>query len=252
MKKFKQHLLAALLAVTPFVCASPAFAQDLDAIKKNISQNIKKQVPTWPGVEEVRKTPIEGIYEIRLGESEIMYADQTGSYLLSGEIFDLSNMRNLTQDRISELTAVDFKDLPLQDAIVIKRGDGSRKIAVFEDPMCSYCHRFEQQLQTVDNVTIYVFLYPILSPKSHEMSKNIWCAADSKKAWLDWMLNKTAPADAAADCDAALLTRNVEFGRKHKIDGTPAMIFEDGSRIPGAVGPEMIEMQLQRIDADKK
>lgn len=250
MKKFKKHLLAALLAVTPLMYASGVQAQNLDTVKQTITKSLHEQVPTWPRVEEVKTTPVNGLYEVRLGDSEIMYTDASGHYIIIGEMMDLKNMRNLTQERVSALTAIAFKDLPLQNAITIKRGDGSRKIAVFEDPQCGYCHRFEQQLQTIDNVTVYVFLYPILSEKSHEASKNIWCAKDPQKTWLDWMLNKTEPK--AVDCDIAVLQQNVEMGRKYKIEGTPTIIFEDGSRIPGAVDAEAIEMQFQRIQADKK
>lgn len=249
MKKFKQCLLTTLLAATPFLCSQPALAQNLDKVKEEINKTLQEHVPAWPQVQEVKKTPIDGLYEVRLGETDIMYSNASGSYIIMGDMLDIKNMRNLTQERVGELTAISFDKLSLQDSITIKRGDGSRKIAVFEDPQCSYCFRFEQQFQTIDNVTVHVFLYPILSEKSKELSKNIWCAKDPQQAWLDWMLKKSTPK--AVDCDASVLERNVAFGRKYKIDGTPSMIFEDGSRIPGAVDPEMIEMQFQRV-YDKK
>jgi thiol:disulfide interchange protein DsbC len=80
------------------------------------------------------------------------------------------------------------------------RGNGKRKVAVFEDPNCGYCKRFERDLQNVDNVTVYMFLYPILSPDSAEKSRNVWCAKDRAKAWQDWMVRDQVPANAAS-CD---------------------------------------------------
>ncbi|MBW3656607.1 MAG: DsbC family protein, partial [Gemmatimonadetes bacterium] len=128
------------------------------------------------------------------------------------------------------------------DAFTIVRGNGKRKLAVFEDPNCGYCKRFERDLQKVDNVTIYMFLYPILSQDSTDKSRNIWCAKDRTKAWMDWMVrDQAAPA---ANCDAAALARNLEFGKKHKITGTPTLIFADGSRVPGAIGAQQVEKLL--------
>ncbi|MBA4112942.1 MAG: disulfide isomerase, partial [Verminephrobacter sp.] len=113
---------------------------------------------------------------------------------------------------------------------------------VFEDPNCGYCKRFERDLQSVDNVTIYLFLYPILSPDSVEKSRNIWCAKDRVAAWQDYMVRDKTPAPAA--CDTSALQRNLAFGKKYKITGTPTLIFTNGSRVPGAIGAQDVEKRL--------
>jgi thiol:disulfide interchange protein DsbC len=122
------------------------------------------------------------------------------------------------------------------------RGNGKRKVAVFQDPNCPYCKRFERDLQKVDNVTVYMFLYPILGPDSSDKSRNVWCAKDKGKAWEDWMLRNQAAA--AASCDTTALARNVEFGKQHKITGTPTLLFLDGTRIPGAIDAPQVEKHL--------
>ena len=122
------------------------------------------------------------------------------------------------------------------------RGDGSRKIAVFEDPNCGYCKRFEREMRNVNNVTVYLFLYPILSPDSAEKSRNIWCAKDRAAAWNDYMLRDKAPDSAS--CDTAALQRNLALGKKHKITGTPTLIFTNGTRVPGAIGAQDVEKRL--------
>ena len=193
-----------------------------------------------PKIDEITRTPF-GMLEVRIG-SEIFYADVTGNYLIQGQAFDLARKENLTQTRIDKLTAVDWKDLPLQDAIKIVRGNGKRQVAVFEDPNCGYCRVVEQNLQKVDNVTIHVFLLPILSPQSVELSKQIWCSADKGKAWLDWILEKK-PATAKSDC-ANPIERNLAFGQKNKINGTPALFFQEGPRAAGAIAPEAIERRI--------
>jgi len=143
---------------------------------------------------------------------------------------------------VNKLSAIDFADLPFKDSFTIVRGNGKRKLAVFEDPNCGYCKRFERDLAKIDNVTVHVFLYPILGGDSPEKSRNIWCAKDKGKAFLDWMLKDVTPPTAS--CDGAAVARNVELGKKSRITGTPTLIFADGTRVPGAIGADRIEKML--------
>jgi thiol:disulfide interchange protein DsbC len=209
-----------------------------------IRKNIAERVPQLKTINEVNKTAIPGVFEVRVNGTDIFYTDAKGDYLIQGELIDTRQRRNLTAERIEKLTAIKFADLPIKDAFTIVRGNGARKLAVFEDPNCGYCKRFERDLQTVDNVTIYMFLYPILGPDSTEKSKSIWCAKDRVQAWQDWMVRDQAPAPAAAMCDTTALTRNVELGRTYKITGTPTLLFTNGSRVPGAIDAKQVDKLL--------
>ena len=133
---------------------------------------------------------------------------------------------------------------PIKDAFTLVRGNGQRKMAVFEDPNCGYCKRFERDLQKVDNVTVYLFLYPVLGPDSVKKSQYIWCAKDRVAAWQDWMLRAQAAGAASAACDTGAIARNVELGRKYKITGTPTLLFVNGARIPGAIDNARVEQAL--------
>ncbi len=209
-----------------------------------IRKNLAERFPQVPKADEIKPGPMPGLWEIRFNESQIIYTDADASYLIQGDIIDAKTKRNLTEERVTKLTAIDFSKLPIKDAFTIVRGNGKRKLAIFEDPNCGYCKRFERDLQNVDNVTIHMYLYPILGADSTEKSKNIWCAKDKTKAWLDWMVRDTAAPVAAATCDISALTRNVELGRKAKITGTPTLLFVDGSRVPGAIGAAAVEKYL--------
>jgi thiol:disulfide interchange protein DsbC len=145
---------------------------------------------------------------------------------------------------VAKLTAIDFAALPLKDAIVYKQGTGARRLAVFADPNCGYCKKFERELAQVKDVTVYTFLYPILGGDSPEKARNIWCAKDNTKVWRDWMVEGMQPPRAMGQCDAGALARNAALGRKHKVTGTPSLVFEDGKRVPGALPPEQIEKML--------
>ena len=212
------------------------------AQEATIRKNLVERLPQLPKIDEVKPSAMPGLFEVRFNESEIMYTDAQGNFLLQGSLFDVKQKRDLTQERIDKLTAIEFDALPFKDAFTVVRGTGKRKVAVFEDPNCGYCKRFERDLQKVDNVTVYMFLYPILSPDSVEKSKNIWCAKDKAKAWTDWMVRDQSPA--VASCDSTVLARNTEFGKKYKITGTPTLIFADGSRVPGAINTQQIEKYL--------
>ena len=237
------HRLA-ILALAAAI-AAPALAQEA-VIRKNLAERL----PDFPKIDEVNKSPIPGLYEVRVG-TEIFYTDEQGNHIIDGSVIETRTRTNLTQARIDKLTQIDFAKLPLKDAIVWKSGTGERKMAVFADPNCGYCKRFERDLNAVKDVTVYTFLYPILGADSAEKSKNIWCAKDKTAAWRDWMLEGTAPAKTMGQCDVAALQRNSDFGRKYRINGTPGIIFEDGKRSPGAMNTAQIEQQLVASRAAK-
>jgi len=235
MKLLKTTLIAATLLTSLGAMAQEAL----------IRKTLGERVPQLPKIDEITPSPMPGLYEIRVNGSEIYYTDAKGNYLFQGNLIDTKQRRNLTEERVDKLTAISFDDLPFKDSFTIVRGNGKRKLAVFEDPNCGYCKRFERDLQKVDNVTIHMFLYPILGADSTDKSKSIWCTKDKGKAWQDWMVRDQAPA--AASCDSAALASNVEFGRKFKITGTPTLIFANSTRIPGAIDAAAIEKQLALV-----
>ena len=234
MKLIKRAALAMLLAAG--LLAATAHAQEA-AIRKTLAERL----PQLGKIDEINKTPMSGLFEVRVG-TELFYTDADGNFLIQGNLIDTKLQRNLTEERLDKLLAIDFSALPVKDAFTIVRGNGKRKVAVFEDPNCGYCKRFERDLQKVDNVTVYMFLYPILGPDSTEKSRNVWCAKDKAKAWQDYMVRDQAMP--AASCDTSALARNLEFGKKYKITGTPTLVFADGTRVPGAIGATQVEKLL--------
>lgn len=223
---------ALMVTTTTLICAQEA----------TIRKNLPERIPQLQKIDEVNKTPVNGLYEVRVNGTSIYYTDEQANYLIEGSLIDTRQRRNLTEERIDKLTSIAFESLPFKDAFTIVRGNGKRKLAVFEDPNCGYCKRFEKDLQKIDNVTVHLFLYPILGPDSVEKSKNIWCAKDKSKSWQDWMLNNQTPK--SANCDSIAIQRNVELGHKYRITGTPTLVFADGVRVPGAIDTKQIEQRL--------
>ena len=213
---------------------------------ERVKAELKKKFPDAP-IDAVRRAGYAGLYEVT-GGGEVFYTDEKTTFLLVGSLIDTKTRENVTEARQRVLSAIDFSQLPLESAVKIVRGDGSRKIAVFEDPKCGYCKRFERDLAKVDNLTMYLFLYPILSEESRQQSAGVWCAPDRVKAWLDLMLRDVVPPAASAKCETPL-DKVVAFGREKRITGTPTVIFEDGQRVPGAMSTAAIEKRLAEAKA---
>jgi thiol:disulfide interchange protein DsbC len=231
---FKNLITRALLAL--LLAAGAAHADEA---------SVKKSVEAWLGgkVESVRKTSLLGLYEVRSG-NELFYTDEKVSLVFDGNIIDTKTRQNLTQERLNKLSAIKFSDLPLEFAVKTVKGDGKRVFATFEDPNCGYCKKLAKELQTMNNVTIYTFLLPILSRDSAEKSRAVWCAADRSKAWNDLMVNGTVPA--AGTCDAPI-EKVLALAQKYNVRGTPTIFLPNGERIPGAVPVAQLEQKLAQI-----
>ena len=230
--------LAAALALLAPVLAPAQAAEPAGKLTNEVI--IKRTLEGQLGgvtVDAVAKTPYLGLYEVRTGNG-ILYTDEKMNYIFSGNIIDGKSMQNLTEKRLRELSAIKWENLPLDAAVKTVRGNGKRTLAVFTDPNCPYCKRFEKDLAKVDDITIYTFLYPILSEDSHDKSKAVWCSADKSKAWSELMLNGTVPT--AARCDTPI-EKNLEFARKNRITGTPTLVFANGERVTGTISAEQVE-----------
>jgi len=208
-----------------------------------IRKNLAARIPQLPKIDEVVKTPVGGLYEVRTG-NDVQYTDEQGNFLIQGNIIDTRTQVDLTEERIGKLTAIEFAKLPLADALVFKQGTGRRRVAVFVDPRCGYCKNFERELAEARDVTIYTFLYPVLGPESSSLARDIWCTRDKAAVWRAWMLEGKQPLKAIGKCDDGGLARNVAFGARHRVRGTPGVVFEDGMRIPGAMNLDALEKRL--------
>jgi thiol:disulfide interchange protein DsbC len=244
IRSWRRQTLA--LAVSALCFAAPGFAADDAKIAATIRGNLAKRLPNLPPIDEVTRSPVPGLWELRVG-SHVIYSDANGSFVIEGEILDTSTNVNLTRRRIENLTAFDFAKLPLKDAVVWKQGSGTRKLVVFADPNCGFCKKLERDLRNVPDITVFTFLVPILGGDSPEKSRDIWCAKDRSKAWRNWMIDNTPPQSAGQACDTAALSRNVLLGEKHGVTGTPSLVFENNERVPGIMSNEALEKKFSML-----
>lgn len=223
------------------LCAALLASGAAVASEATVKQAMQKSYPGVP-VESVAKTPLPGIYEV-FANGAVFYVDENVSYLImNGRLIDVGRRVDLTEERLRVLTAVKFDQLPLNLAFRMVKGNGKRKFAYFTDPNCPYCKRLDQELAKVTDVTIHLFLYPLLSPDSVEKAKAVWCSKDRAKAYMDWMLNGSAPA-APGSCDTPV-DKIVAYGRQKGITGTPTLFFADGRRQTGWIPADQLERML--------
>ena len=236
-------MLNKILALALAATVSLTAVADEASVKKAVEAKLGSKVTS------VSKSPYLGLYEVYT-EGQILYTDEKLTAIIAGTLIDGATMKNITAERLQKLTAIKFSELPLELAVKTVRGNGKRVFATFEDPNCGYCKKLARDTVKLDNVTIYTFLYPILSPDSLEKSKQIWCATDKVKVWDDWMLDGKAPS-GKSDCDTSAVQKTVELGRKLNISGTPTIFFANGDRVPGALPLAQIEKKLDQIPSSK-
>lgn len=195
-------------------------------------------------VEGVAPAPL-GLYEVRVRTPrgvQVVYSDANAEHLFIGRIYDTKAERDITNERLRKLNAVKFDTLPFDQAVKIQHGKGRRVLAMFSDPHCPYCRQFEQTLQQLDDVTIYVFMFPVIRPDLADHSKAVWCSADRGKAWVELALNGKVPA-AKPTC-ANPVEKNVELGQKLGVSATPTLFFASGERVSGVLHPADLAEEL--------
>ncbi|MDO9052197.1 MAG: DsbC family protein [Methylotenera sp.] len=227
-----------------------AFSTLAIADEASVKKAVEAAYPKFK-VEKVTKTPYAGLYEVFMG-GQIIYTDEKLTFLIAeGRLVDPKTKKDITGERLEELTKIDFSSLPLDQAIKVVKGNGSRKLVVFSDVDCPYCKRLERnEIANITDVTVYTFLYPIeqLHPDAANKSKLIWCAKDRVKAWDNWILRDQLPSTAAT-CDVPI-EKVGQLAKKIGVSSTPTLIFADGKRMLGAQPYKEIERML--TEAAKK
>ncbi|GAA5162472.1 DsbC family protein [Viridibacterium curvum] len=243
----KSKTWRALLAAISVAVSMPAAMADTKKPLTPQEQEIRKaveQVVSNPDViDSVTKTSYGNFYEVVLTNGDILYVEPNGGFLISGSLVDIKAKRNVTADRLKELSQINFADLPLANAIKQVKGNGKRVLVTFEDPNCSYCKKLARDLVNIKDTTVYTFLIPILAEDSKKKSEAIWCSQDRAKAWNDWMVDNKMPVGGTKACDTPI-AKNMDLQKRFRINGTPTMFLVDGSRLGGYVQPAELERSI--------
>ena len=244
LKQLLPIVFAAMLGA-PTLAATAASKTPAKAEDKSASIKEAMEVKLGTKITSVIKSPYLGLYEI-YADGQFLYTDEKLTVIIAGTLIDGQTMKNYSAERLQKLIAIRVSDVPLDLAVKQVRGKGKRLLATFEDPNCGYCKKLAKDMVKLDNVTLYTFLYPILSPDSLEKSNQIWCSSDKAKAWNEWMQDgKTLTGKG--DCDTTAVKKSIDLGRKLAITGTPTLFFADGERVQGVIPLAQIEKKLDQI-----
>jgi thiol:disulfide interchange protein DsbC len=226
------------------VAATLAASASITTADENAVRTTLQHIFPEQNVQSLQPSPVAGVFEAVI-DGRAYYVSADGRYVLGGPLVDVQNRVNLSEARLEKINAIPWDSLPLELAVKRTKGAGTRRVAIFEDPDCPYCKELEQTLREVDDITVYVLLFPIdeLHPQAAEKSRAVWCATDRAKAWDEVM--RTGVAPPAPPCQDPLATIG-EFARRHRISGTPTLILADGRRLVGAVPRERLEAELRR------
>lgn len=242
--KRNMHKLNTLLGLGIAFVTSISMAATIDKTLENIRMGVAPLMQNQP-IEKITKSPHAGLYEL-LTPTGIVYTDRTGSFaIFNAALVDSKTKVNLTSKRLDELSKFVFDELPFHDAIKTVQGDGTRSLVTFEDPNCGYCRKLQKEIKKLENVTVYTFLTPILSPDSETKSKGIWCSPNPAKVWADFMGGDGAIPNAPEACTTPF-ARNQALYRTLHLNGTPTLLFRSGSKIPGYVTMEQIDAKLRQ------
>jgi thiol:disulfide interchange protein DsbC len=211
------------------------------ASDEEMLSSLKQRYPNTR-IHSVKASEVSGLWEVRMGDN-VAYTDTTGRFFVFGHLYDMQQQVDLTAKRKEDSKKVEWPAKFLGNAIKTIRGNGQRTVAVFSDPDCPYCKRLEAELQKLDNITVYTFLYPMesLHPEAKARSEAVWCSIDPSKAWLDLMLSGRPPK--LATCKTPL-NDNLVLGSRLGVLGTPTLISTDGRMFPGMGTSKQIEEWL--------
>lgn len=236
------RILSAL--ILSFLLALPAAANEAA-----IRQVLKSKFP-GVRVDGVQPAPMPGLFEVRFQNQDgpqILYTDAQANFFIDGSLIEAKSGRNLTEERLQKLSAIEFKSLPLDLALKIQRGNGKRVLAMFTDPYCPYCRRLEQSLLQIDDITVYVFMFPVIRPDFADHSRAVWCAPDRVKAWLELAAADSPKVPAGGANCANPVDKVLEYGRSLRINGTPTLFFANGERAGGGMALGALRAKLDEI-----
>ncbi len=245
----KRTLITTLLAASAasVYCYAGEVPQDLATrIKATVKANSDGQIQ----IEQISTTPLTGIYEA-VADGEIFYVDASGKYgFVGGALMDMQKRLDLTAQQMDKRMTIPFDRLPLQHAIKEVHGNGSQVFAVFEDPNCPICRVFTKFLDQLDDVTIYRFMFPVISPQSQQLARGAWCSNDKAGVWKAMMAG--AKPQLHQGCNIDGLAEILATGERYQINNTPTVVLSSGKRLVGATPPEQFISELSKAHAGRE
>lgn len=236
----KRLVHACSIAIALCAALGVSIARATDGASSTLMQTLQKRFPTVR-INSVQPSPVPGLYQVIAGD-QVVYTDASGDHMIVGRMMDTKTRQDMSAQALDSFYTIDFKSLPFGEAIKIVKGNGEHKMALFADPDCPYCRQLEQSMQSVTNVTVYLFLFPLEQVHPHAMADAtaIWCSPDRASAWTNWMVNRT-PIPAGGSCANSPIARISALADSLHVHSTPTIFLENGKRIDGAIPASQLQ-----------
>jgi len=231
------------MKITSFIAASILLTMSsAHADEQSLRTTLAKKYPAT-SFKAIEKTAVPGIYQVTMGQN-IAYVSEDGRYFFFGALYDMETQTDLTANKKEQPKTLDVSSIPLKNAIVTVKGNGSRKLIVFTDPDCPYCKILAKTLDSMNDITVYNILEPIsaLHPDAQRKSENIFCSKDNARVLNDWFIKGTQISNARP-CKNPIQD-NIDLANSLGFNGTPMIVSMDGRVLPGAADKNRLEQFL--------
>ncbi len=240
-----------MLLTTLFVlcfCAGLACAADeseLEQVRSRVADMFAEIDP-----QDIHASPVDGWYVVQKG-SIVAYISEDGRYLLQGDLIDLDNQVNLSEQSRTTARRKLISSVDDDQFIAFTPSEVKFTVTVFTDVDCTYCRKLHSQIDDylAQGIEVRYILYPRNGPasRSWSTSEKVWCARDRNQALTDAKLDRSFETQK---CDSSAITKHYMLGQDVGLTGTPAIIFEDGTLVSGYIPPATLRARLQQIAAD--
>lgn len=225
--------------------------------ERRLLSSLQKQHP-GTRFTDIARTEVTDLYEVWMGDAVAYVSSRNPRYFVFGRLYDTQAARDITGPKLAQKAAAaegrqvsevappssppfTFDQLPFSDALKTVRGKGQRRVAVISDPNCIYCKQLEAELAGLEDVTIHTFMVPF---QGESRPIAIWCAADKERAWQQWMLKGDASLQLAATACDHPIARNLALARRLGVQGTPTLLWPDGTRTEGFANRAEVEARM--------
>ncbi|WP_404340896.1 bifunctional protein-disulfide isomerase/oxidoreductase DsbC [Pseudoalteromonas mariniglutinosa] len=223
-----------------------AFANGVSSTEPADAPIVAKFAELGVTVKQVKQSPVTGLKEL-ITDKGVLYASPDGQYLMQGTMIDLNNRLNLTEHALSDVRKQGVTEYE-NSMIVYKADNEKHAITVFTDITCGYCRKLHRELDDFlqAGITVKYLAFPRggLAGKGYQDLMNVWCAKDSAEALTE--AKAGAEVASVSDCNAPV-AEHYQLGQSFGISGTPAIILEDGTMIPGYQSADKISQALESM-----
>jgi len=232
----------ALLAV--FAMSLPVLAADPAAGADKVRQSMAEVLPDLQ-LDEVTPSQVPGLYEVVIGQ-RLLYVTEDGRYLLQGSLIDLQRQKNLTEPRLNAIKARAMSKVGEDSMVIFGPKNAKHTVTVFTDIDCGYCRKLHSEMASYNDAGIrirYLFFPRAgVDSSSYRKAVSVWCADDRNQAMT---IAKTGATLEDKECSNPV-REHLELGQDMGVTGTPALVLENGSMIPGYVPVGRLQAMLEQ------